>query len=59
PITETVFTWPGLGIHYVAAIFIIDMSLILGITMILTILILLSNLVTDIIYAVIDPRITI
>ncbi|MHA2249884.1 MAG: ABC transporter permease [Candidatus Kariarchaeaceae archaeon] len=59
PITETVFTWPGLGIYYVSAIRMIDMSLILGITMILTILILLSNLITDIVYAVIDPRVTI
>ena len=58
PITETVFSWPGLGKVYVSSIFLIDMSVILGITMIITTLILLSNLLADILYVVIDPRLS-
>ena len=58
PITETVFSWPGLGKVYVSSIFLIDMSIILGITMIITTLILLSNLLADILYVVIDPRLS-
>jgi ABC-type dipeptide/oligopeptide/nickel transport system permease component len=59
PITETVFSWPGLGRRYVTAITLIDMSMILGITMIITVLILLSNLLADILYVIVDPRITV
>lgn len=59
PITETVFGWPGLGKAYITAILLLDMSLVLGITMIITLLILFSNLITDLLYVVIDPRITI
>lgn len=59
PITETVFSWPGLGRVYVQAVQSFDLSLTLGITMIITVMILLSNLITDLFYAVIDPRITI
>lgn len=59
PITETVFSWPGLGKTYVQSIQIFDMSLILGITMIITVMIFFSNLATDLFYAVVDPRLTI
>ena len=59
PITETVFTYPGLGLTYVIAIFALDMTLILGISMFLNLLILVSILATDILYVMIDPRIRI
>ncbi|MEE9409909.1 MAG: ABC transporter permease [Candidatus Heimdallarchaeota archaeon] len=57
PITETLFTWPGLGFKYVQAIGFLDFPMILGTTAILTILILFGNLITDIIYVGLDPRI--
>jgi len=57
PITETLFTWPGLGYRYVAAVNLLDFPMILGTTAILTILILLGNLITDIVYVAVDPRI--
>jgi len=57
PITETLFTWPGLGYRYVVAVGLLDFPMILGTTAILTILILLGNLVTDIVYVAVDPRI--
>jgi peptide/nickel transport system permease protein len=59
PITETVFSWPGLGRAYVTATLRLDFPLIMGITMIITIMILVANLITDMAYAWIDPRITI
>ncbi|MEN3064281.1 MAG: ABC transporter permease [Candidatus Methanosuratincola petrocarbonis] len=59
PATETVFSWPGLGRTYVTAALRLDFPLIMGITMIITIMILVANLITDISYAAIDPRISI
>ncbi|MCQ5361855.1 MAG: ABC transporter permease [Candidatus Methanomethylicia archaeon] len=59
PVTETVFSWPGLGRAYVTASLRLDFPLIMGITMIITIMILIANLVTDLIYAWVDPRVTI
>ncbi|MHA1686224.1 MAG: ABC transporter permease [Candidatus Heimdallarchaeaceae archaeon] len=57
PITETLFTWPGLGYRYVVAVNNLDFPMILGTTAVLTILILIGNLVTDIAYVAVDPRI--
>ncbi|CEK38853.1 ABC transporter permease [Paraclostridium sordellii] len=56
-LTETVFIWPGIGRLSYEAVLNRDYSLIMGILMILSIIILLSNLLADILYAVIDPRI--
>jgi peptide/nickel transport system permease protein len=59
PITETVFSWPGLGKAYVIATGRLDFPLIMGITMLITIFILIANLITDLGYAWLDPRITV
>jgi peptide/nickel transport system permease protein len=58
PITETVFTWPGLGYFYVVSVSRLDFPVIMGINAILTLMILAGNIVVDILYGVIDPRIT-
>ena len=57
PITETVFSWPGLGRFYVQATLILDFPVVMGITMIIVLMTLVANLITDLTYAVIDPRI--
>jgi peptide/nickel transport system permease protein len=57
PITETVFNWPGVGRLYVEATTKLDFPLIMGITVFITLMTLIANLVTDITYAYIDPRI--
>ncbi len=57
PITETVFTWPGLGKLYVAAVTNLDFPIIQAVTMLITLMVLIANLVTDIAYAYVDPRI--
>jgi ABC-type dipeptide/oligopeptide/nickel transport system permease component len=57
PITETVFNWPGVGRLFVEALNGLDFPVIIGITIFVTIMTLISNLVTDVTYAYIDPRI--
>jgi len=57
PITETVFNWPGVGRLYVEAVNKLDFPLLMGITVFITLMTLFANLITDITYAYIDPRI--
>lgn len=56
-LTETVFNWPGLGRAIVPAIQTRDTPIIMGILTYGSIVILIVNLVTDMVYAVADPRI--
>jgi peptide/nickel transport system permease protein len=57
-LTETIFSWPGVGQYIYNAISIRDYPVIQsGILMVATIFVLI-NLIVDILYAVIDPRIT-
>jgi ABC-type dipeptide/oligopeptide/nickel transport system permease component len=57
PITETVFNWPGVGRLYVEATSKLDFPVIMGVTIFITLMVLVANLITDITYAYIDPRI--
>ncbi len=57
PITETVFNWPGVGRMYVDATTKLDFPLIMGITVFIALMTLIANLITDITYAYVDPRI--
>ena len=59
PMTEYVFSWPGLGREYVQATSGLDFPTIMGITMIITVMTLLANLIMDILYVYIDPRVRI
>ena len=57
-ITETIFAWPGLGRLAVDAAITRDYPVIMGVTLLVSALVIVSNLVTDLLYGVIDPRIT-
>ncbi|MBN2382635.1 ABC transporter permease [bacterium] len=57
-ILEYIFNWPGIGQLYFNAIMSRDYPTIMGLSVISAILVLLSNLVADLLYALIDPRIT-
>lgn len=57
PVTETVFTWPGLGALYIQAIQQLDYPVIMGETMIITAMLVTATLLTDIAYVALDPRI--
>lgn len=59
PMTEVVFSWPGLGRQYVASTLGLDFPTIMGITMIITVMALIANLIMDIVYVYIDPRVRI
>ncbi|MBX0295014.1 ABC transporter permease [Haloarcula nitratireducens] len=56
-VVETVFGWPGLGRSLISAVSNREIDLILGITLFIGVAIILANLVADILYAVLDPRI--
>lgn len=56
-ITETIFAWPGMGRLAVDAAFRRDFPMIMGITVFFSAVVLLSNLVVDLTYAWLDPRI--
>lgn len=56
-VVETVFGWPGLGRLTFDAIFSRDINLLLGILFFSSLLVVVTNLVTDLVSAWIDPRI--
>lgn len=56
-ITETIFSIPGIGRSFVQSISARDYTMILGTTLLYAVLIALMNLVVDVIYVFIDPRV--
>ncbi|MEL7171383.1 MAG: ABC transporter permease [Pseudomonadota bacterium] len=56
-IVESVFAWPGLGMLAFEALFSRDLNLLLGIFLLSAVLVVAVNLVVDIIYSMLDPRI--
>ena len=56
-IVESVFAWPGLGMLAFESLFARDLNLLLGIFLLSSILVIAVNLVVDIIYCFLDPRI--
>ena len=56
-LTETVFAWPGIGRLAVGAVFERDYPVIMGVNLIVAGVVITVNFMTDLAYAVIDPRI--
>lgn len=56
-LTETVFSWPGIGAYTVSSILKSDFPVVQGVVMLIAIIFVLTNLVVDIVYAFLDPRI--
>lgn len=56
-IIEQVFSWPGMGSLAIASVQGRDYNVLMGINLIAAIMILVSNLIADAIYALVDPRI--
>ncbi|CAG9607260.1 ABC transporter permease [Pseudoneobacillus rhizosphaerae] len=56
-IIEYIFGWPGLGRLGVMAVFMRDYPIIMGTTMMVSVGVILCNLLADVMYAVVDPRI--
>ncbi len=57
-VVETIFSTGGLGSYFVTSITNRDYTMIMGVTIFLAILMVVANLITDIVYKIIDPRIT-
>jgi len=56
-LTETIFQWPGVGQYAVAAISNLDFNSIVGVTIVVSALFVVINLVVDLLYSYLDPRI--
>ncbi|MEH2471951.1 peptide/nickel transport system permease protein [Nitrobacteraceae bacterium AZCC 2161] len=56
-ITETVFAWPGIGRLMYEALLQRDYNLLLGVFVVCSAMVLIFNLITDLVYRLVDPRI--
>lgn len=56
-LTETVFAWPGMGLLLFDSIRLRDYPVILGIFIYGSIIVIIANLIVDILYGILDPRI--
>src|SRR5690554_3342159 len=56
-IVEQIFSWPGLGLITMNAITGRDYPVIMGVALLTAVIVLMANLITDIIYALVDPTI--
>ena len=56
-ITETIFNWPGMGSLGIAAITAREYPIVMGLNLFTSTLVLLGNLLADVMYAFVDPRI--
>lgn len=55
-VIELIFGIPGIGQYYVTAVTARDYSVVMGLTVLLSVIIIIANLVVDILYGVLDPR---
>ena len=56
-ITETVFSWPGLGLYLTVSLLNADMNAVLGATLVVGLVYLVLNLLADMLYRLLDPRV--
>ncbi|HFD39000.1 MAG TPA: ABC transporter permease [Anaerolineae bacterium] len=56
-VTESIFSWPGMGRLFLDHVSRADTPVVMGILMIISVAVVLSQIVTDIVYAWLDPRI--
>lgn len=57
-VTEQIFGWPGLGSLMVTAVTTRDYNVIMGITVLIAVVVLFANILLDVIYTFLDPRIS-
>lgn len=58
-VVETIFAWPGIGQLFISSIYRADYQVVQAIVVLFTVLVIVANILTDLTYAVIDPRIRI
>jgi peptide/nickel transport system permease protein len=56
-VTETIFSWPGMGRQFIQATESFDYPVLMGILLVTAIIVVFANLLADVAYAVVDPRV--
>jgi peptide/nickel transport system permease protein len=56
-VTETIFSWPGMGRQFIQATASFDYPVLMGILIVTSLIVVIANLVADVAYAVVDPRV--
>jgi peptide/nickel transport system permease protein len=56
-VTERIFAWPGMGRLFLDHVSRNDVPVVMGILMLLSVVVIIFQILTDITYAVLDPRI--
>ena len=56
-VTETIFSWPGIGRLFIESVGERDYYVLMALIMMTSFAILVANLIADVVYAIIDPRI--
>ena len=56
-VIEFIFSIPGMGGHFVTAVTNRDYPLIMGVTLVYSVIVILANLAVDVLYPILDPRI--
>lgn len=57
-ITETVFQWPGVGLLFINAVQFVDIPVMAAYLMLISVMFVMINLIVDLLYFVIDPRLS-
>jgi ABC-type dipeptide/oligopeptide/nickel transport system permease component len=55
-VIELIFNIPGIGQNYVASVQNRDYSVVMGLTVLLSVIVIVANLIVDILYGILDPR---
>jgi peptide/nickel transport system permease protein len=56
-LTENVFNWPGMGRLFVSMALAREYSVLMAITLIVAVMVIIGNLIADLLYALVDPRV--
>ena len=56
-VTETIFSWPGMGRQFIQAVDSFDYPVLMGILLVTAVIVVFANLLADIAYAIVDPRV--
>ena len=56
-VTETIFSWPGMGREFIEATGHFDYPVLMGILLVTAVIVVFANLIADVAYAIVDPRV--
>jgi peptide/nickel transport system permease protein len=56
-VTERIFSWPGMGTLYIESLGRLDYTVVIAFVLMLAIAVVIFQLITDVLYAVLDPRV--